>query len=278
MRRTAFWRASDPAITKMLRVEDEDRLRVHYADAFVVVIVTAGAFDGWYRGRIRSHAPGTLKLKEPGEVHREVRIHAPFTMQGAVIALPAIEEAAASLEVRGPASFRAEPTRRAIQLAYAMHAALGDPTVSALARSTVIAETLAELIAPEPIGGERRRPSRAVRLARARLHDALADGVTLDELAAHAGVDKFRLVRAFRDEVGLPPYAYLTHARVAQAKVLLERGVRVAEAAQTVGFCDESQLHRHFRKIVGVAPGRYARELRATTPNSFEASARRLGA
>jgi AraC-like DNA-binding protein len=39
----------------------------------------------------------------------------------------------------------------------------------------------------------------------------------------------------------------------------IEREVLVAEAAQTVGFCDESQLHRHFRRIVGVAPGAYAR-------------------
>jgi len=83
--------------------------------------------------------------------------------------------------------------------------------------------------------------------------------VFLDELAAHAGLDKFHLVRAFRAEVGLPPYEYLTHMRVARVKELLERGVRVAEAAQSVGFYDESQLHRHFRRIVGITPGSFSR-------------------
>jgi len=37
----------------------------------------------------------------------------------------------------------------------------------------------------------------------------------------------------------------------------------VAEAAQAVGFYDESQLHRHFRRIVGVPPGVYARSFGA---------------
>src|SRR5262249_44239382 len=81
---------------------------------------------------------------------------------------------------------------------------------------------------------------------------------TLDDLAAHAGLDKFHLVRAFRAEVGLPPYEYLTHARVARAKELLQRGALVAEAAQAGGFYDDSQLHRHFRRTVGITPARFA--------------------
>ena len=79
-----------------------------------------------------------------------------------------------------------------------------------------------------------------------------------NELAEHAGLDKFRLVRAFRAEVGLPPYEYLTQLRVARARELLRHGVSVAEAAHTLGYYDESQLHRHFRRIVGVTPGVYA--------------------
>jgi transcriptional regulator GlxA family with amidase domain len=111
-----------------------------------------------------------------------------------------------------------------------------------------------------------------VRRARAFLHDAVADKITLDELAEHAALDKFHLVRAFRSEVGLPPYEYLTHLRVSRARELLRRGVLVAEAAQAVGFCDESQLHRHFRRIVGVAPGAYARSFRQHRPRRARAA------
>jgi AraC-like DNA-binding protein len=86
--------------------------------------------------------------------------------------------------------------------------------------------------------------------------------VTLDALAAHAGLDKFHLVRAFHAAVGLPPYAYLTHVRVERATALLARGHSVAEAAQAVGFCDESQLHRHFRRLKRITPGRFAAAVR----------------
>ena len=79
-RQARFWRPDTPSVTGMLRVEQEDRARITYSEHFTVVVVYEGAFDGWYRGRVRSHVPGSLKLKEPGEVHRDVRVHAPFTL------------------------------------------------------------------------------------------------------------------------------------------------------------------------------------------------------
>ena len=69
-----------------------------------------------------------------------------------------------------------------------------------------------------------------------------------------------------RAHVAGSPYEYLTYLRVSRARELLRRGALVAQAAQAVGFYDESQLHRHFRRIVGVPPGVYAR--------SFVSSAR----
>jgi len=249
----------------MLRVEDEARLKVTYAEHFTVVVVYAGAFDGWYRGAVRTHVAGSLKLKEPGEVHRDLRVHAPFTLQGAGFAPELVAAAADAMGLRGAACFRAPgfaPGERAAQLAFAMHDALVRDGATEIERATLVAETLSEIVCASP--PPCRRAPRAVHRARAFLHDALADKITLDQLAAHAALDKFHLVRAFRAEVGLPPYEYLTHLRVSRVRALLRRGARVADAAQAVGFCDESQLHRHFRRIVGVAPGAYARSFSRT--------------
>ena len=105
----------------------------------------------------------------------------------------------------------------------------------------------------------------------------VTEKITLDALAEHAGLDKFHLVRAFRAEVGLPPYEYLTHVRISRAKELLQRGMRVAEAAQAVGFYDESQLHRHFRRIVGLPPGVYARSF-VSSDRTGQHRPRRAGA
>jgi AraC-like DNA-binding protein len=227
------------------------------------VVVYAGAFDGWYRGGVRTHVAGSLKLKEPGEVHRDLRVHAPFTLQGAAFAPELVAAAADATGLRGASHFRASgfaPGARAARLAFAMHDALVREDATEIERATLVAETLSEIVCTSPpLQWKTARAPRAVRRARAFLHDALADKITLDDLAAHAGLDKFHLVRAFRSEVGLPPYEYLTHLRISRAREMLRRGVRVAEAAQAVGFYDESQLHRHFRRIVGVPPGLYAR-------------------
>lgn len=248
----------------MLRVEHEDRVKLTYAEHFTVVVVYEGAFDGWYRGGVRTHVAGSLKLKEPGEVHRDLRVHAPFTLQGAGFAPDLVAAAAAAMGLRGSAHFKASgfaPGERAARLAFAMHDALVREGATELERTTLVAETLGEILCASPPAT--RRAPRAVRRAREFLRDALADKITLDDLAAHAGLDKFHLIRAFRSEIGASPYEYLTYLRIARAREMLASGVRVAEAAQAVGFCDESQLHRHFRRIVGVTPGVYARSVRA---------------
>jgi AraC-like DNA-binding protein len=250
----------------MLRVEHEDRTKITYAEHHTVVVVYRGAFDGWYRGGVRTHCAGSLKLKEPGEVHKDLVVHAPFTLQGAGFAPELIAAAADAMGRKGTLHFKAAgfaPGERATELAFAMHEALVREGATEIERATLVVETLSEIVGAAPPSVT--RAPLAVRRARAFLHDALADRITLDELAEHAALDKFHLVRAFRSEVGLPPYEYLTHLRVSRARELLRRGVLVAEAAQAVGFYDESQLHRHFRRIVGVAPGAYARSF-ATGP------------
>jgi len=259
-RRIRFWRPESPSVTSMLRVEDEDRLRTTYSEHLVVVVVYRGAFDSWYRGGVRTHVAGALSVKEPGEVHRGLAVHAPFTIQGAMFSRAMVDAAGVAMGLRGPACVMRSsfgPEERATRLAFAMHAALMRPETPEIESATRVAEMLGEILGEDTRSSQRAR--RAVRMARAFLHDSLADKITLDDLATHAGLDKFPLVRAFRTEVGLPPYEYLTHARIAKAKELLQRGTLVADAAQAVGFCDESQLHRHFRRILGITPGRFSR-------------------
>lgn len=266
-RQTRFWRPDSPSVLGMLRVEQEDRARTTYSEHFTAVVVYEGAFDGWYRGRVRTLVAGSLKLKEPGEVHRDLKVHAPFTLQGSAFSPELVAAAADALGLRGAAHFKAAgfaPGERASRLAFALHAALVSQGATEIERTTLVAELLGEIIGTAPRSNA--RAPLAVRRARTFLHDALAERITLDELAEHAALDKFHLVRAFRSEVGLPPYEYLTHLRVSRARELLRSGVLVAEAAQAVGLYDESQLHRHFRRIVGVTPGAYARSFTAARP------------
>jgi AraC-like DNA-binding protein len=90
-----------------------------------------------------------------------------------------------------------------------------------------------------------------------RLADQLTGPPALAELAAEAGLSRYQLLRAFRTEVGMPPYAWLAQHRVARARVLLEQGHRPAAAATLTGFADQAHLTRWFRRVVGVTPGAY---------------------
>ncbi|XXX81896.1 helix-turn-helix transcriptional regulator [Sorangium sp. So ce134] len=258
------FRPAGLASVRFIRVQRETRPLTSYTNGYSLVSIYDGCFEDWYRGRVRTRNAGDLKLKEPGEVHRDLRVHAPFTLQVAIVEPEVVQEAAAALGLRSPVHFLAEPRRdpaAARQRTFALHDAVLDAGADRFLAETRVAEALAEVLAtyaegPRP-SHEDRAP-RPVRRAREYLHGALEKKVTLDELAAHAGMDKYHLVRAFRQAVGVPPYEYLTHLRVARACDLLARGTPPREAAQAIGLYDESQLHRHFRRIVRTTPGRYA--------------------
>jgi AraC-like DNA-binding protein len=72
----------------------------------------------------------------------------------------------------------------------------------------------------------------------------------------------FHLVRQFRRYYGVPPYRYLELVRVERAKLLLRSGARISHVAFATGFSDQSHLTRHFKRVLGVTPGSYARSYR----------------
>ncbi|GAA0232268.1 AraC family transcriptional regulator [Saccharothrix mutabilis subsp. mutabilis] len=84
-------------------------------------------------------------------------------------------------------------------------------------------------------------------------------GLTLASAAAVLGANPAHLVRTFSREYGIAPHQYLTGRRVDLARRLLLAGVPAAEAATAAGFYDQSHLTRHFKRLVGVPPGRFAR-------------------
>jgi AraC-like DNA-binding protein len=149
-----------------------------------------------------------------------------------------------------------------------IHAALEAPA-SRLEQDERLAEWLHAVVEHGDAARSTPRPTtprdeRALRLACDHLREHFTANVGLDELAAVAGVGKFRLVRLFRERTGLPPHALQTAHRVRKARRLLEAGEPIAVVAATTGFADQSHLHRHFRRGLGMTPGEYRRRFRAS--------------
>jgi AraC-like DNA-binding protein len=108
-------------------------------------------------------------------------------------------------------------------------------------------------------GPARRLADAGGRIARARalLEDRAAETVTLAELAAAADLSRFHLIRLFRREYGLTPFAYQRQLRVERARAVLREGRSIAAAAAEAGFADQSHLGRAFRAAMGATPGEY---------------------
>lgn len=148
-----------------------------------------------------------------------------------------------------------------------LHVAL-ESASTRLERDERLAEWLHAVIERASPGRRARPPltprdDRALRLSFEYLADRPERNVGLDELADAAGVGKFRLVRLFRERTGLPPHALQVAHRIRAARRLLEAGESVAATAAATGFADQSHLHRHFQRGLGVTPREYQRRLEA---------------
>ncbi|SHI17718.1 AraC family transcriptional regulator [Streptomyces sp. 3214.6] len=108
-------------------------------------------------------------------------------------------------------------------------------------------------------GPSRRVPDPAVaRRLRELLDERVVEGLVLAEAAGLVQAHPAHLVRAFSGAYGIAPHQYLTARRVDLARRLLLDGRPPGDVATAAGFYDQAHLTRHFRKLVGVTPGRYA--------------------
>jgi transcriptional regulator GlxA family with amidase domain len=98
-----------------------------------------------------------------------------------------------------------------------------------------------------------------VRVLREYLDDHYAVPVSLTDMASLASVSQATLVRRFHQDLGMAPHEYLVSRRIDAARALVKTGLPLPEIAHRTGFADQSHLHRHFTRIVGVTPGRYRR-------------------
>jgi transcriptional regulator GlxA family with amidase domain len=86
--------------------------------------------------------------------------------------------------------------------------------------------------------------------------------ITISELANLVGLSQFHFVRAFKHSVGLSPYQYVLSQRISVAKEMLSKGdLPITDVALAVGFSDVSQLNRAFRKLIGITPTAFRREI-----------------
>lgn len=123
-----------------------------------------------------------------------------------------------------------------------------------------LAETaLISFLAPLFANTQHQEPTLSQGIVRAHtlLLDRLGENIPLEELANEAGLNRYTLLRQFKQAYGQAPHVYQIDQRIRRAKRLLREGESLADTAATLGFADQSHFQRHFKRRVAITPRQY---------------------
>ena len=95
------------------------------------------------------------------------------------------------------------------------------------------------------------------------LQKNLGSDISLEEIAAVAGVSRFHLIRLFRNVHGETPFRRLTRMRIEEAKRRLETGREsITQIAFACGYDNPAHFASAFLRLVGISPSGYRKETR----------------
>ena len=92
------------------------------------------------------------------------------------------------------------------------------------------------------------------------VREHLAEKLTVEEVAAAAGVKYGLLKKKFRQEMNMSLVEYINQARIRQVeKLITVQGMKLEEAGSLVGISDPDYLSRLFRQCTGITVREYRR-------------------
>lgn len=114
------------------------------------------------------------------------------------------------------------------------------------------------------------QPNAAVALPQWRLNrvkqfvaNHLGEDISLDQLAAAAGLSRRHFARSFHQELGETPHRWLMQARLEKARQLLRGGdASVGEIAEICGFSSQSHFTTALKQSDGMTPHRWRQQFR----------------
>ena len=241
----------------------ETRLPPHVHSSYVFGVVESGAVRVTTNHSSHVASAGMVVLVSPFVVHTEI----PVSEQGWTFRYlyptdAVVREALCAAPASSPALRFGRPVIDDPGLATMItrvHQGLesGDPDGTTADALTSLVRQLAERYGrnrPDVESRERRN----IGAVRDLITERPLKSVKLQDLASAAGLSPFHFTRVFKNEVGLPPYAYYEQVRIAFAHQLIHEGHDLTSVAYQLGYADQSHLTRHFRRGSFTTPGKMA--------------------
>lgn len=80
----------------------------------------------------------------------------------------------------------------------------------------------------------------------------------LSEICQASDLSASYLIRAFKRQFGMTPYAYLINRRIQKARRMLRDGANIVDVAHDTMFYDQAHFQRAFKRFTAVNPGQFA--------------------
>lgn len=242
----------------------------HVHDGYSLGAIEAGVERFRYQGEEYVAPAGTLVLLNPDELHTgQAEVEAGWTYQMLYIE-PETLRAMTGTEAFFPEAAVHDPAlANAFQETFrAMWTATDD--IAVISGLTPLVDAI---VARYGRNARVQASPRAMRrmAAMRRVLDCieahLDENLSIETLAAEAGLSVFHFVRSFSATFHATPHQYVQARRAARAKSLLARRTPPSAAAAAAGLTDQSHLNRWFKRAYGVTPAQYQQQI-GTRPHS----------
>jgi len=257
-------------VTLMKAHFQEHAFERHSHETYSIGLTHAGVQTFNCAGTFHASLPGDLILFNPDQAHDGKR-GAPEGFGYSMLYVPADVVADCADRDAGivfPRHFR-QPVVRDAALArqFAQAVSAVNQPGERLRAEELTRDVLTAILVRHGEAGVRRVDGRAVggdRMSRVRDHLQMhyASDLSVQTLAAIAGLSRVHLTRAFAQHFGVPPHIYLNAVRVRKAQEAMLAGGSLADVAAGCGFADQSHFSRRFKGALGVTPAQWLRQMR----------------
>ncbi len=103
-----------------------------------------------------------------------------------------------------------------------------------------------------------------VHIAKQYMIDNFNENISVSDVAGYVFLSQGYFARAFREEMGQSPMAYLIEIRIQKSCDLLrDQDLKISSIAEQIGFASPQRFNVAFRKIMGMTPMEYRRKISA---------------
>ncbi|MCE9599770.1 MAG: AraC family transcriptional regulator [Spirochaetia bacterium] len=96
-----------------------------------------------------------------------------------------------------------------------------------------------------------------------KIRTELPDSIRMKEIGKDFSISEDRLIRLFKESLGIPLRRYLLWVRLLRATRLLRDGISLTEAAHSAGFSDSAHFTRTFKENFGFVPSLFFGHLKS---------------